>query len=141
MADLAELLERVRAATGPDEMLAADICVHLQYGGGGSEGASNVRTDPDWEGELLFEIGTEDCVNPIPKLTASIDAALGLVERVLPGCSWRIQRNLDGRDWAELYRRKGEFFDVWSEGGFQATPALAILAALLSALIAQKAEG
>jgi len=86
--NLSALIERVERLDGPDQSLDAEICIELQYGGINSEGACNVRTDPDWEGDLLFEIeGDEhpDCCNPIPALTASIDAAVALVDRVLPG--------------------------------------------------------
>jgi hypothetical protein len=147
MSQLEELLERVRAAKDADQSLDADICVDLQYGGGGSEGAVNVRTDPDWEGELLFEIGTEDCVNPIPPITASIDAALALVERVLPGWAWMVQkiegvptrgalRDCEADLWIPSAKTQGLKRERARSDG--ATHALAILAALLSALIAQR---
>jgi len=81
MTEYAELIARLEAAeVGPD--LDASICVLLQYGGPNSDGATNVRTDGDWEGDLLFEQGSDECCNPIPAVTTSLDAALALAERV-----------------------------------------------------------
>ena len=85
MTDIKALIERLEAAKGADMALDAAICVLAQYGGQNSDGATNVRTDPDWEGDLLFEVGAEECCNPIPDITASLDAAVAFAERVLPG--------------------------------------------------------
>lgn len=128
------LFERLSALEGPDREVDAAICVALQYGGGNSEGATNVRTDPDWEGDLLFEIGTEDCCNPIPELTGSVDAAIALVKRLRPG--WTIANigQDDGKLWhAEL--RKGHLtsYSTVSLGGAP-TPAIALLIALLRSM-------
>lgn len=79
------LIERLEAAEVGEEGLSAELCVLFQYGGLNSEGATDVRTDAEWEGDLLFEQNGEDCCNPIPPVTTSLDAALALLERVLPG--------------------------------------------------------
>lgn len=138
MTDLNELLERVKAATGPDRELDRDICIALQYGGENSEGAANVRVDPEWgdDNDLIFEIGAEECCNPIPELTASIDAALALAERVLPG--WEIALGTCGLNncpWACLTEPEEPF------RGFAAdapTMELAFIEALLQALTKER---
>lgn len=120
MTDLPGLLERVKKCEGPvDGPTAAGWANDL------SPWATN---SSEW---YLF----------VHALGGSVDAALGLVERVLPGCAYRVQRNLDGSHWAELQRLNqnpinAEKYDVWNEGGNQKTAPLAILAALLTALIA-----
>lgn len=134
----AELIARLEAAeVGPD--LDASICVLLQYGGPNSDGATNVRTDGDWEGDLLFEQGSDECCNPIPAVTTSLDAALALAERVLPGWYFGVQAN-----------RRWEMPDDWtaciappkvrdgSEVEADApSPALALCIAILRALDSQ----
>jgi hypothetical protein len=68
--------------------------------------------------------------------TASIVAALGLVERVLPGATRAVDATAPelGID-VDLFVGSGEF------RGTSLSEPIATIAALLSALIAQKAEG
>lgn len=71
MANLRELLERVKAATGPDTLLDLHLC--------------------DAFGLLTYGATARGYTRfPHPALTASLDAALALVER----CGWRL-RSLD----------------------------------------------
>ena len=52
----ANLLSRLQGRTGPDREVDALICVALQYGGPNSEGAANVRRDPDWdEDDVIYD--------------------------------------------------------------------------------------
>jgi hypothetical protein len=87
--DLSRLRDRVRAATGPDRELDAEITVAL---------TPTVRTDDDLiylravrrdEGEAPGTYWLHQrsgiSLRSADRLTASIDAALALVERVLPG--------------------------------------------------------
>lgn len=62
------LIERVKASTGPSEKLDYAIDEWLYASGGMHHGELEV----------------------LPRFTASIDAALGLAERVLPGWQFRI---------------------------------------------------
>lgn len=78
-----ELIERIEKADGPDQAIDTDICLAMDYGGENSVGATNVRVEADWDGDLLFEIDGEECCNPVPELTSSLDAAVALAERVL----------------------------------------------------------
>lgn len=68
-------------------------------------------------------------------LGGSLDAAVGLVERVRPGIGFDIEVIPGFRPYARLLALGGP--DAHSDG---ATPALALLAALLSSLLAQEAH-
>lgn len=128
---LRELLERVEKATGPSRYL--DAAVHSAFG------SSSVRIDraePGWvheEGVGTFKV---------ERVTASLDASIALVERMLPG--WQMLWRTDAE--------KGAFANIakpgeheWQHGvdafnAYASKPPLAILSALLRALISQ-AEG
>lgn len=91
MTDLSDLIERVRAATGADTEL--DVAL-LPFWDARHE-ALRVY-DERYETELAdgrFSVRSKDgfysSSAPFPRFTASIDAAIGLAERVLPG--WEVQ--------------------------------------------------
>jgi hypothetical protein len=105
MSDLEQLLERVRAANGADDCL--DYAIYLQFR------------------ELIG----------LQSYTSSIDAALALVERVLPGWFGEDGRHTWGSH-AILYTGEGR--GRARIECYAPTHPLAILAALLSALIAQR---
>lgn len=94
---LAELIERVEGGEGPDRELEELICVAVSYAGRNSTGALNIRLDDDWAGDLLYEVEKDgaliECCNPIPFLTASLDAVVSLIEATLPGMSWEVRRS------------------------------------------------
>lgn len=151
MSELVELLERVKAATGPDREL--DFRIHIAVI---EDVVWPVRdrlgriTNPDYRMSDYLRgyssvINSDDQDFDFPRYTSSIDAALALTERLLPGCGividreppakggapagaavngWIGQEGPEGRAW--------EHFDATGE-----TFPLAILGALLSALIAQ----
>ncbi len=126
MSGLSELIAKLEGLSGPDREVDAAICVTLQYGGKNSEHAANVRTDHDLEGDLLFEVGNMDCCNPIPELTASLDAAVALVERKLPGTDWQVSNGNEDGCAAHI-----EGDDKFYAGP---TPAIALCLALLKSL-------
>ena len=127
------LITRLSKLDAPDREVDAEICILFQYGGHNSEGATNVRTDPDWDGDLLFEIGNEDCCNPIPKLTASVDAAIALAERVFPKYGRFVRSDMHGHH-AGIFTP----YTMTVTEGSGATPAIALLIALLRAKEASK---
>jgi hypothetical protein len=118
--DLTELLERVKTATGSDRML--DLAI-----------AQALNQPWQYTGEPPQEIF---CA----RFTSSLDAALALVERVFPAAHWATGTVPDA-GWQDA--KPGEFYAStgakWTERhyGTGKTPALALLAALLSALAAQ----
>lgn len=77
---MSEILERLRKATGPGRELdaAIEVCFHPFLAG-------LARTDSG--GWIHPEFGF---IRSAPEYTASIDEALKLVERCLPGAEWEI---------------------------------------------------
>lgn len=120
MSDIDELLDRVRGSTGPDREL--DIAFWLMFDPESADKYSAGKVPLPW----LWNV------------TESIDAALALVERVLPGTAsertaWRghyrctlIETNEEG------WQNGGKHFRI--EATSQASEPLAILTALLQAL-------
>lgn len=106
---LKALAERVEGATGPD--------INIDYA-------------------LAAEFGRPWV---LPRYTASIDAALGLVERVLPGAIWY---RCHGDDFnvksVEVWWRESERHEwIIAEALDKGSTPLAILSALLRALLAK----
>lgn len=132
------LLERVEKATGPDRVLDAHLmCAVNGY-------VMHEDSDPA-EGIFAFWSGEpwkSECSNCTSwaEVTASIDAALALVQEKLPG--WFVSLDFNGRN-------IGNFARVYNDGlvhepSFTSTGnkpiELLALAALLEALIAQAKE-
>lgn len=114
-----DLIRRVEAATGPDRELDARIKYAVHAG---------LRSFGSLDAWLSTDTSRKrSCV---PEYTASIDAALALVERVLPGCQWIIGRQTAGASDAKIGSQSGWSKQPWTHA---ATPPLAILAALLRA--------
>lgn len=105
MTDIGELLERVKAARGADMLLSNDMWRALR----GQE-----------PGSILY--------HETPDVTASIDAAIALVERVLPGWRWNIGHDANDELHATIWH------GVTEQDEYGATAPLAILAALLLSL-------
>ncbi|HEY3694112.1 hypothetical protein [Phenylobacterium sp.] len=127
MSDLQGLIERVEAATGPCLELDADI-------------ARAMRITVTYSVEINPKPCGDD-FNYLPPLTASVDAALALAERVLLGCWWLVGKGqLRGTE--ALYGAQLLFGsdEVLGAGESPATPALAILSAILHAKLAQAQE-
>lgn len=128
------LLERVESATGPDRELDARIwCAINGYDFVAWDGAGAVYR--------FREPGIRhmDAAHVQP-VTRSVDAALALVERVLPGWSWQID-NSGGEVTACLSEASGSWLVASDKEAFgrHKYAALAILAALLRALFAKAA--
>jgi hypothetical protein len=131
------LIDRLSKLDGPDREVDAEICILLQYGGKNSEGALNVRTDPEWgdDDDLLYELDGDPCCAQIPKLTASVDAAIALARRLWPDVMYRVGNHAEGYD-PSLYL--GELFipgekqsDYFT--GVASTNAIALCIAILRA--------
>lgn len=137
LATLRDLLERVKAATGPDRELDAAIYNAAPEKVGDKDFCAFRLPMDEWGDRFDdgWRIGWEGRQYPekLPRLTASIDAALALVERVLTGHIWDVTST--GQCWIEPDLGRP---DHWN--GTAATPPLAILAATLAALIEQEAS-
>lgn len=128
------ILDRLRRAETGSRELDAMIAVSLQIM------PSNAfqpcaSDDPGTFGTGAYTFWTA------PEYTTSIDAAVALVERMLPGALWRVQKcptaiinqNI-GAYWATA-GMTGE-----QEAAYGATPALAIVTALFTAIEAKEAK-
>ena len=81
-ADLDELIARLEAASGPDWRLDRDVY----------RATNPDKPEPKWAFGL-----------PPLKLTASIDAALAIVEEVEPGRSWSLSRDGEANDFEFIF--------------------------------------
>jgi hypothetical protein len=108
---LVPLLERVKAATGPDRALECDL---VEAFISASEAGAHFN----------FDLAAY-------RYTASIDAALALVERVLPG--WQVNVSAFGNVAEASLGGRGVYPPIQAP-----TPPLAILVALLTAIISKE---
>jgi hypothetical protein len=106
----ADILSRLRALSGADR--AVDIEIVMAFG---TENEHGVRSCAGYLGIAMF--------------TASVDAALALVERVLPGINWEVTKTS-----ACLYTDCPDC----GHSGYHTHPAIAILIALFEALKAKE---
>jgi hypothetical protein len=126
---LQSLRDRIANATGPDREIDAAICVAFSI-----EGKSRTvnRRGHFVNGKPVFlRVDIE-----YPKLTSSIDAALALVDRVLPGWEWSVWA-CGGVFGATVYNTPEDEIEP-SISAHAPTPALAIILAGLDALIAKE---
>lgn len=107
MTDLRELEKRLETATGPNEWL--DAAIDHALNPGNTVGAAPV--------------------------SASLDAAVALVERVLPGWGYFIRRDEEGINASLLYPNALRVSPGC--GQHKSSPALALCLALIRALIAK----
>jgi len=114
---MTSLLTRIESGQGADEALDLDIIKTLL------PKAVVMRADTDEEGKVIPGKSNE---YTHWRLTSSLDAALSLVERMLPGWPWIVYH-----DGAELISPKAAGPIHY---GRAPTPARSLLAALLRAL-------
>jgi hypothetical protein len=134
---LHELLERAKAASGPDRELDAEIEHAARFQRGLSLGLK-----PDqiavWNHVGNGYVESHGTRYASPAYTASIDAAVALISRVLPGLyMWQLEFDDEPTDcpyMARLYTTNGAPSGV-SESG--PTAPLALIVALLEAKIAE----
>lgn len=134
----ADLIARLEAAPGPRLELDGMVwCAVNGYEYVQWDGAGCAYTDPNapnWDQGIKH--AQASVVRPY---TASLDAAVGLVERVLPGWFWRVGRtSLFPKGWAYISKTHPSHCDREDEAscanGRAATPAIALLIATLKAL-------
>jgi len=126
--DLNALLERVKAAKGPDREI--DIAIHVIVT---NEGRIGDYASVDEYTNSAIQLGWNT-----PRVTSSIDAALALTERVLPGAKRSATELVAGWAASVLIVDSGHP-DFVSEDYHADAPTapLAILAATLQALISR----
>lgn len=130
--DLTALLARVEAADGPDREL--DFQIHAAVFGR----AINFQDAAGY----LFGEGRDEKFATCGQLTASLDAALALCGRVLPGWTRMVDENFgigEATVWTGYVFTPKDALCAQYEG-YSKTPSLALLAAMLKALMAQAAS-
>jgi hypothetical protein len=141
--DLADLLARVEAAEGPNFELECSIfeALAMPTEWFGSPVTSHFRMGGGYGFNTSDGFRHLDCLKA-PAYTASLDAALALVERVKPG--WGVRMDIHPGSTEASVEPRWKSLDVPRDQSFWAatlpTPALALLAALLKALIAEAAS-
>ncbi len=139
MTSLTDLIERVEGATEGDretdcELWALHHGLTLEWQGttlvAGEEGVVG-WIDPGRLARNFYTNRAKTGPGSIPAYTASLDAALALCERVLPGLWWNV-----GVCSADPLTYSADFSDGTEEPG--PTPALALILAMLKALQAKE---
>lgn len=118
-----ELIERLKVATGPDreldEAIALALCDEHFF--------AQLADAPEGTGCEMYRMGHHSFSSAL-RVTSSVDAALGLVERMLPGWKWNIGYDANDELQATVWH------GVTEHDEYAPTAPRALLAALLSAL-------
>lgn len=135
----ANLLSRLQGLTSPDrEVDALVLCALLAPAGSKVEKSKFNDAwciyEPRRWGPKPFALWEKPNPWRTTQLTASLDAAVALCERVLPGWYWSV----DQRGIAVVCEKHGEGA-VWCND-VETTPAIALLIAILTALEARDAS-
>lgn len=144
MSDLSSLIARLEAAEGPSRGLDAEISAIVEPHLFDAPGFTPIRPIPAFrydpsENVIRFEGGGLMDVRFFPPVTSSIDAAVSLAERVLPGWFWRCGSTpLFPNGWAHVSRYHADHCDRQDEAscadGKAANVAIALVLATLRAL-------
>lgn len=126
-----DLIAKLEALDGPDREVDADIYIAFNIP---MERAGRIDRLGGCVGWWPKDAPYESAVD-VPRYTASLDAAIALVERVLPGNHLRIDIGDDGLHAANIF---GDWGD--SHANASSSPAIALLIALLRAKEARDAE-
>lgn len=130
---ITSLIEKLEGAEGPSIALEAEICWTLERDRATSaywRGAmGQPRPLPEEFARLPRGLGMASLEVGSPNYTASIDAALALAERVLPGVRVMVERDHDGTGWAMAQNNPLDPRKMVEA----ATPALALCAAIVRA--------
>jgi hypothetical protein len=138
---LAELREEVEKATGPDRELDALIVVELEgwtFQKFKGDSRPYWRTPKNSNQESWFMREN----NGPPLYTASIEAAIALIEKMLTGENWQITSGATaiGSGPFVMHYSARVFGETGDNPAYdKPTPALALCSALLAALIAKEA--
>lgn len=138
MPDYSELLSRIEQASGPDREIDADIDV-LLFGGETVWKQANYTMEMYPASRRASKSHIGGFANEhVPLYTASLDATVALVERMLPGWTIASIGQDDAKGWhAELRKGFRTSYSTVQLGG-ATTPSLALLTALFRALEAKE---
>jgi hypothetical protein len=136
--ELQDLLAHVEKTDGPDRELDADLWWTFDHGPASTcfnNGALGLPRQLPATLPIPAGLGRAGVQAMAPAYSASLDATLRLVERVLPGWGWSVGNVAQGGH-AYLMRDAGATL----VGGAAASPAIALLVAMLKVLIAQESQ-
>lgn len=145
MTDLSSLISRVEKATEGNRGLDAEIAAALEPHRFDAPGFTPERPIPSFrydpsENIIRFDGGGVMDVRFFPPVTASVDAAIALAERVLPGWTIASIGQDDRKGWhAELRKGHATAYSTVELSGAP-IPALALVLATLRAIQSQKGE-
>lgn len=140
MTDLTSLIEKLEKAEGASRGLDAEISAVVEPHHFDAPGFTPIRPIPNFrydfgENVIRFEGGGLMDVRFFPPVTSSIDAAVSLADRLLPGCFYLASKGKTRHD-EPLYAAQIMFGtdEVMGEAESDASLAVAIVAATLRAL-------
>lgn len=130
---MSALLERVRSATGPDRELDESIAYEVRFRpdathdklGSFAHHEAKYGYDASWIAHTIWR-GQWG----IPNYSASVDSALSLADRMLPGCRFALYTNGGGKGPACLVMRGDE--PVLADEHAATLPLAIVAAALLA---------
>lgn len=132
-----ELIERLEKADGPDELL--DYAIFRATGGTLPDEFAGRGIELEWQGDgtATMSLGDMQLRFTPPKVTSSIDAALALCERVLPGWKPSIGQNVHHEYWTGHVAHvvNGEIVSFYAQHNSSAP--IAFLLTIFKALEAQ----
>lgn len=128
--NLRGLIERLEKLGGPDQDVDAEIAIHVLGFIKTNRMAAWPEEQPIWEFTDPARNTTGGWSVMVREYTASLDAAVALVERVLPHACWVVKRGFGHS--AMIWFLKQDR-DAWPEY-HGPTPAIALLIAALRAL-------
>lgn len=132
LADLAELERRLMEASEPSRELDLAVGKALD----GIEPRAVIITAGDYCGAVGYTDRNQWAVVNLKPYTTSLDAAVGLAERVLPRWHWHVETIAKPHtQWlAEMYDCEAYRPGGAKQGYSKATPAVALLIAIIRAL-------
>lgn len=135
MSDLHSVKGRIEGASGPDHRLDWDISAALVWP---KEWNRKQNSSGDW----WFD-DNETCKAAVKmhmEWTSSVDAALALVERLLPDHCWQVKKGFGYDAYLWLHGRDYDEGIGIPSGSSPVNPALAILSALIAALLSKDTD-
>lgn len=137
MTKYTDIIERLQNATGPDREIDTSIWMLVTKGATRRHQRVSSATYA-WKPYVIDETrDAQGVIIVVPSYTASIDAAIALVERMLSGKVWYVRGKSDGTFFCQLYTSESQRGND-PKANAPSAP-LAILVALFRALEAQEA--
>ena len=133
-----EIVERLEKLTGADREADCIVAAATQWDGVGHAGQRWIEAWPCIRERGPYDITRSANNYRLPAYTASIDAAVALVEKKLPSAAPGVSKNVHHGHWygwlARICPDEAAATEMFSEGMSEANAAIALLIALFRAL-------